>query len=91
MQALEKLISWFDKKDKTKYVVILTNVKNELSFRNPLPATNKNSYSENTYRCPNCNRVLADIDKTGLKAEPWGYVNFCPHCGQSIDWTEVKK
>ena len=91
LSALDKLILWFEKQHKENYVVILTNVKNVLGYRVKRAASNKNSMLDTTYRCPSCDKILASLGKTEYDIQGWGFVDFCPHCGQAIEWKGIKE
>ena len=90
LKALDKLILWFEERNKNQIVITLTNIRNEFVFRIPEKATAKESMCKDTYRCPNCNRILVHLGKTEYDAEGYGFVDYCPHCGKAINWDGIK-
>lgn len=45
-------------------------------------------YEHDCYECPNCDSFLGYISE--CKEEHYQY-NYCPECGQHIDWSEVEE
>ena len=41
------------------------------------------------YRCPICKKGnVGKLIDNGWKIKGTGFTNYCPHCGQKIDWSE---
>lgn len=78
---IEELINWFkaiDIDDDLEIQIINTSLKKEISKK----VTDIVAHG-NSSLCPECKKLLKD---TRVKANQ---PNYCPHCGQKLDWSET--
>ena len=91
LTVLDKIAKKFDKADNMTAFHALNNAKIAVKRSMcSLSATSRNSVSINTFRCPDCNRILAVLGKNEFDVKGYGFVDYCPHCGQKIDWGEAR-